>query len=259
MVKKTILVCALLFILPNVVRADDADIANLYAKYGITGALIITSLDGRVEYSYNEERLAQRYLPASTFKIPNTLIALEEGTVSGESAVIKWDGKDKGWVKWNKDQTLGSAFTLSCVWCYQEFAEKIGNDTYLKHLNALNYGNQKTGNNVTTFWLEGELKISAVEQIDFLRKVYLEQLPFDEKHIRLLKKLMIVEKTPAYLLRAKTGWAIRITKQHGWYVGYVEAKGKAWFFANNIEINSRQDSRFRKRLVMEALKVKGLI
>ena len=60
----------------------------------------------------------QGHIPASTFKIPNTLIALEEGVIKDQFEVIKWDGVVRQYAPWNADQTLATAFSRSCVWCY---------------------------------------------------------------------------------------------------------------------------------------------
>ncbi|VAW56028.1 Class D beta-lactamase [hydrothermal vent metagenome] len=253
------LAIVLLLLLPILASGSDIVISELYKKYGIEGALVIASLDGTVEYVHNTVRAKRRYLPASTFKIPNTLIALEEGAIKDDKEIIKWDGIDKGWPSWNKDQNLKTAFSISCVWCYQKFAKHIGDERYIQYLNDLNYGNKKTGKEVTNFWLEGELAISSMEQIVFLRKICLENLPFKRKNIHLLKKIMIVEENPKYSLRAKTGWANRIKYQHGWYVGYIEVNGKTWLFANNIQIKSKSDLAFRKQLVIESLKLKKII
>ncbi len=243
-----------ILLISNLSMADD-DIAKIYQQNGINGTLIISSLDQTIEYVHNKKRSLNRFLPASTFKIPNTLIALKEKAIKDEKQTIKWDGTKKGMAVWDQDQTLTTAFKRSCVWCYQEFAEKIGNDKYLEYLNLLNYGTKKTGRDIRTFWLTGDLAISAKEQINFLIKLYKEELPFLTKDIRLLKKIMTASDTPNYSLKEKTGW----TKDIGWYVGYVEVNTKVWFFASNIQVKSRADLALRKQLVLESLKVKGII
>lgn len=248
-----------MFLSIGVVNADEAGLAKLFNKRNVKGTIIISSLDGNTESIYNKARSEKGFLPASTFKIPNTVIALEEGAIANEKKIIKWDGEDKGWSPWNKDQSLETAFPLSCVWFYQELAKRVGNSKHLSHLDKLHYGNMKTGPNVTTFWLEGDLKISAREQIDFLKKLYKDQLPYKYEHLKILKKLMIVEETPQYVIRAKTGWAMRIKPQHGWYVGFVETSGQVWFFATNIDIERRSDSTYRKEITMEALKLEGIV
>ncbi|MCX5806175.1 MAG: class D beta-lactamase [Proteobacteria bacterium] len=240
-------------------HADDADLAKLFQDRGVEGTIIISSLDGKMNYVHNSRRSETRFIPASTFKIPNTLIALEEGAVKNEKEVIKWDGKDKGLDAWNKDQSLETAFPLSCVWFYQELAKRVGNENYLIQLKKLEYGNEKTGPDVTTFWLEGDLKISAREQIHFLKKLYEESLPYSKGNIKLLKKIMIIEENPQFTIRAKTGWAMRTDPQQGWYAGYVETKRQVWFFATNLEIRKKGDDSFRKEITMAALKAKGIL
>ncbi len=256
---KIIFILISLFFVSGITNAQDSLLTQLFTERNINGTIIISSLDGKTEYTYNKVRAEKRFLPASTFKIPNTLIALNEKAVLNEKEIIKWDGKDKGWSAWNKDQSLETAFPISCVWFYQELAKRVGNIKYILHLNKLNYGNKKTGHDVTTFWLDGELAISAREQIEFLKKLYKEDLPYKKNNIRLLKKLLIVEKNSRYIIRAKTGWATRIKKQHGWYVGYVETHQKIWFFAMNLDICKKSDAAYRKEITMEALKIKGII
>lgn len=238
---------------------EDSALAKLFIERNVKGTIIISSLNGEVEYLFNKKRSETRYLPASTFKVPNTLIALHEGAVANEMERIKWDGEDKGWEPWNKDQSIKTAFPISCVWFYQELAKRIGNSKYLSHLDQLNYGNKKTGPEVSTFWLEGELTISAREQIDFLKKLYKGELPYKKSHTQIVKNIMIVEKNPRFTIRAKTGWAMRITNQLGWYVGYVETSQKVWFFVINLDIGNENDAAYRKEITMEALKIKGII
>lgn len=237
---------------------EDAALARLFSDKKVEGTIVITNLDGSKRHVYNESRAGIPLLPASTFKIPNTLIALEEGVVS-EQEVMKWDGADKGVAAWNRDQTLESAFKSSCVWFYQELARRIGAEKYKAYLNRISYGNAVPDPKLTSFWLEGNLRISALEQVDFLKKVYRRELPFLPATYDTVSRLMTIETTPAYTLRAKTGWAQRVTPQVGWYVGYVEAKGTVWFFATNITINAPEDARLRQQITMEALRLKRIL
>ncbi len=243
----------------NNIKAEDRDLSAIFNDRGVTGTLILSTLDSEIEYIHNDSRSTKRYLPASTFKLPHTLIALTEGAITDSEEVIKWDGKDRGYSLWNKDQTLRSALPASCVWFYQELAKRLDNQTYLNHLERLDYGNKKTGPEITTFWLDGDIKISAREQIDFVKKLYREELPYPRKDQKLVKELMLITETPSYSLYAKTGWAMRKTNQHGWYIGYVETTSNVWFFATNIDIINKKDSKYRKEIVIESLKAKGII
>ncbi|PHS68546.1 MAG: class D beta-lactamase [Methylophaga sp.] len=255
MLKTTFTNILLLSLVPSYLFANEGDIADLYTSAGIEGVLLIQSINGEVEYTHNPAKLTQTYIPASTFKIPNTLIALEEGVIKDQFELINWDGIEREYSPWNQDQTLATAFSRSCVWCYQRFSEQIEKKTYNKYLHDFNYGNQKTGGNTSTFWLDGDLKISVQDQVSFLRKVYLEQLPIKHKNFSILKEIMLSENTPNYKIWAKTGWK----GQHGWYVGYIEAENNVWFFANHIAIKAPSDLILRRQLTIEALKLKGII
>ena len=234
--------------------SNDKESENIFKKTKITGTIVVSSLKGNKEYIYNNSRAIKRYIPASTFKIPNTLIALEERAIKDEYEIIKWDGKKRFYEAWNKDQTLQSAISISCIWCYQKLAKKIGNDKYLYYLNKLHYGNEKTGLDISTFWLEGDIKISAVEQINFLKKLYKNDLPFKQKYIDITKKILTVKTTKDYIIKAKSGWSDKI----GWYIGYVETKNDIWFFALNADIK-KEELKYRKQIVMEVLKIKNII
>jgi beta-lactamase class D len=240
-------------------RADDSELAELFQERGLVGTTIISSLDGKTEYIHNTVRSENRFVPASTFKILNTLIVLKEVAVRDEKEVIKWDRKDKGYAEWNRDQTIETAFPASCVWFYQKLARRIGREKYITHFRKIGYGNEKASPEVTSFWLEGDLAISAREQVIFLKKLFEESLPYCNNAMRLVKSLMIVQETPDFIIRAKTGWAMRTDPQQGWYVGYVETKGQVWFFATNFEIKRKGDEVFRKEITIAALKVKGIL
>jgi beta-lactamase class D len=249
----------LALVIASPASCEDHDLARLFSDKGIAGTIVISELKGsKKKYVYNESRANTPFVPASTFKILNTLIALETGAVT-EKDVIKWDGKDKGLAAWNRDQTLETAFNSSCVWFYQELARRIGTAGYEAYFSRVKYGTGKPTPELTTFWLEGDLKISAIEQVEFLKKVYKEELPFRHATYATLKKIMTVERTPEYTIRAKTGWAQRISPQIGWYVGYVESGVNVWFFATNMDISKPDDARFRQQITSDALKIKGII
>ena len=238
---------------------DDVIMAKLFENEAIKGTMIIESLDGTERYVYNDERAHIPLLPASTFKIPNTLIALEEGVVRLDSLIV-WDKVERSVRAWNQDQDLRSAFKSSCVWCYQFFARHIGLEKYNAYLQKLHYGNEKTGMDVERFWLDGELRISAYEQIAFLKKLYKNDLPFRQEHIDILKAIMVDEQGKNFTIRAKTGWAVpNGGEHHGWYVGYAESSKGVYFFATNLIIDSSDELPLRKLLSVEALKTKGIL
>ena len=160
--------------------------------------------------------------------------------------------------QWNSDQTLESALKVSCVWCYQEIARQVGSEKYESVLAQIDYGNHSTGNHVDLFWLNGDLRISAAEQIRFLARLFNYELPFRREHVDVLKDIMQAETNPEYSLYAKSGWAAT-TPQVGWYVGFVETGIGTWVFAMNMQVDNRAQVRLRKELTIAALQALGII
>ena len=252
--KKIKLLITIIFLTNSFSFAQDLELGNIFKNKQVDGTIVIESLNTKKIYIYNDKRAEMLFSPASTFKIPNTLIALNEGVVTKDSVII-WDKKNREYESWNKDQTLLTAFKSSCVWCYQEFASKIGVEKYEKYLKELNYGNKNIGNDVRRFWLDESLKITTYEQIKFLKRLYTNDLPFKIEDMNTLKEIMIDEKNEYYTIRAKTGWEWK----YGWYVGFVETKDDVWFFATNIDTKSKDDLIKRKEITLEALKIKKII
>ncbi len=249
----------LLLLFPRPATAGDPAIAGLFTRKGLEGTMVLSSLKSGRIFVHNDDRASRRLPVASTFKILNTLIALEERVATGKDHLIRWDGRRHDLADWNRDQTLESAFRVSCVWYYQELARRIGAEKYRDYLNRSGYGKLREPFDSTTFWLDGSLEISAREQADFLRQLYLRKLPFRGSSYETLREIMVAEKTPEFTMYGKTGWAASANPQIGWYVGYIETPDEVWFFALNMDVRSESDLALRKQLVREALQAKGII
>jgi len=233
-------------------------IAKVFAAEDVTGTIVVASADIDLVYVYNDARSATRFSPASTFKIPNTLIALDATVVTSAESKFTWDGTARGVPAWNKDQTLRSALQVSCVWCYQEIARAVGSERYADALAAMDYGNRQLGRHVDQFWLNGDLQISAVEQIAFLRKLLDYSLPFQRQHVDILKAIMLVEQSADYTLYAKSGWT-GAELHVGWYVGFVEKGEDTWLFAMNMRMYKAEQAALRKDLTIRSLRALGII
>ena len=150
MIKILIVISALLWSMPAL--AEDPALAELFSQQGVQGTIVMSSLNGGKTFIHNDLRAGQRFSPASTFKIPNTLIALEEKVLAGKDDIFKWDGQIHDVATWNHDQTLTSAFKVSCVWCFQELARRVGAEKYQQYLRDLNYGELREPFVAPTFW-----------------------------------------------------------------------------------------------------------
>jgi len=231
----------------------NEEFQNLFDAVNLNGAILIYNLQKNIYYSNDFKWCGEGKLPASTFKIPNSIIALELGIVKNDSTVLKWDG-EKRWNKnWNQDLILRDAFHFSCVPCYRKIARQIGVERMNKHLAKLDYGNITTdSSNIDMFWLEGNAMINQFEQIDFLTRFYEAELPIAEKTYITMSKLMVIEESLNYKISGKTGWAKHNGQDNCWFVGYVETNNEVYFFATNIEPKGQVDlntfARQRKEL-----------
>ncbi|TNE53828.1 MAG: class D beta-lactamase [Bacteroidetes bacterium] len=225
----------------------------------VRGAVLIYDLGDHKYYSNDYQWARKGHLPASTFKIANSIIALETGVAESDSSLFKWNGEKRRLKTWEQDLILKEAFHFSCVPCYQEIARKIGVKKMNQHLSKFDYGNMVVDSgNIDLFWLEGASRISQLQQIDFLKRLYQSELPISDRTEMIMKRMMIIENNDSLRISGKTGWSIQNDIHNGWFVGCLEIKDKAYFFATNIESTKQSDlDRFadlRKNLTMRALK-----
>lgn len=231
--------------------SQHIDFGRHFKELSVEGSIIIYDLKGDRTYEHNRDRNTTAFLPASTFKIPNSLISLETGVIDNEIAVLTWDGIEREFPEWNRDLNMREAIKVSAVWFYQVLARKVGHERMQKWVAQVGYGNKNIGAklDIDKFWLEGELQITPQEQIQFLRRFYNNELPFSARSLSIVKDILIVEKTPEYTIRAKTGLVRGITPEIGWYVGYLERDKNVYFFAVNINIRKEGDMSNRMELM----------
>jgi len=222
-----------------------------FAAFDATGTIVVADERAKAGATlvYDDKRARKRYSPASTFKIPHTLFALDAGVVRDEFQKFRWDGVARSFAAHNQDQDLRSAMRTSAVWVYQGFAKEIGEDRARDYLAKLNYGNADPAVQQGDYWIDGKLAISAYEQIGFLKNLYRNALPFRIEHQRLVKDVMIVEAGRDWILRAKTGWEGRM----GWWVGWVEWPSGPVFFALNIDTPNRMADLHKREAIVRAV------
>ncbi len=185
---------------------------------------------------YNMSLDTMRFLPASTFKIVNSLIGLQTGVITNDTMMIRWDGKNRAREEWNKDMGMTEAFKVSNVGYYQEVARRIGKDTMQKWLDSLSYGNKKIGTAVDSFWLDNSLKISPDEQLGLMKRLYFDQLPFRKSVHEEVRNVMLQENNTAYKLSYKTGWGLDEARNNiGWLTGWIEENNHVYFFVTFVK------------------------
>src|SRR6476620_2047544 len=232
------------FILLNACSQNNVTVDDSLKKYfdenHVTGTFGLYD-NGQGQFTiYNLSRFKDSaYLPASTFKIVNSLIGIETGIITNEKMVIPWDGIPRR-PEWDKDLTMEEAFKVSAVPYYQEVARRIGKDTMQHWLDTLGYGSRygkaiiKTS--LDTFWLDNSIKITSDEQLGLVKKLYFKQLPFQGRSQDIVKRIMLQENNANYNLSYKTGWGFRENGNAiGWVVGWIEENQHPYLFVLNVE------------------------
>jgi beta-lactamase class D len=240
------------------ITAQVPNLGQAFQDLSVDGSIVIYDKNNDRFYEHNRDRNRKEFFPLSTFKILNALISLETGVIRDDVTVLTWDGVQREFPTWNRDTNLRQAFKDSTVWFYQVLARKNGHERMQKFVQQAQYGNQQIGtpDQIDHFWLDGPLKITPKQEIEFLQRLERNDLPFSQRTIDLVKDIMIIERTPEYTLRGKTGyWGGPV----GWIVGYLEQRNNVYFFATNIHIPSAKDAPKRLEITRRTFKALGLL
>ncbi|WP_171014072.1 class D beta-lactamase [Chitinivorax sp. B] len=238
---------------------DRPDFAGAFNAAGVKGTFVLYDVAANQTLIYPRQRALQRFIPASTFKIPNSLIALETGAVRDLDEIQPYGGKPQRLAIWEKDMNLRDAIRVSNVPVYQVVARRIGQDRMAEWVKQFNYGNRDIGKVIDRFWLDGPLTISAIEQTRFLAKLAQKQLPLSKTTMDRVHDLTLQDQTEDYRLYAKTGWSDATRPGIGWWVGWVERDSKIYAFALNIDINTDRDADQRMVVARKLLADSGVI
>ncbi len=224
-----------------------------FTKQSVTGTFILLDPAAKKIHAWNPARAATRFIPASTFKIANSLIGLETGAVKSLDEVLPYGGKPQLFKEWEQDLPLREAIKVSSVPVYQELARRIGQQRMADGVKSLAYGNMETGQAIDRFWLDGPLKISALEQLEFIRRLLADELPLKKNTMRQVRGIVSTEASDHGLIHFKTGWCTAGEPQIGWLVGWIERGGSHHPFALNIDMANLRDAPKRMLILKECL------
>jgi beta-lactamase class D len=233
-----------------------------FADEGTSGTFVGYKTDDYLIIASDKDRSGQAFLPASTFKIPNSLIALETGVVEDpDKDVFKWDGVKRSIEAWNRDHTMRSAIAASAVPVYQEIARRIGAERMQKYVDLLDYGNHNIGGGIDQFWLTGDLRIDPIRQIDFVDRLRRGVLPISKRSQDLVRDILPVSKAGDAIIRAKSGLlGAEIGKPSlGWLVGWAEKGSSQTVFALNLDYREPRHIAARMTLAQACLADIGAI
>lgn len=233
--------------LPGLARAEPGrverdDLLARFSEQGATGTMVLFDPARGTTTTIGGERAERRFTPASTFKIPNSLIALEVGAVADESTIIPYGGRPQPYPTWEHDMSMREAIGLSAVPIYQELARRVGLERFRDHLARLDYGNRDPGTVVDRFWLDGPLAISAVEQTRFLARLAKKELPVSARAQAIVADIVRIEARDGRVLHAKTGVCASCRPMVGWWVGWVAQGEAVTAFALDMDLAGMADA-----------------
>lgn len=234
---------------------ERPDLVKVFQAEGVIGTFALFDPSTDRLTVVDAKRAAVRYVPASTFKITNSLIALEVGVVKDANDVIPYGGKPQDIKSWEKDMSMRDAIPISNVPIYQELARRIGLERYSMWLTKLDYGNREIGTGLERFWLDGPLAISAIEQSRFVARLGQSKLPMSERSQEVVRDILKLESKAGRTLHGKTGWAQKI----GWWAGWVDDNGKITSFALNMDMPTAQDAPKRVAIARTLLGQLGVL
>ncbi|ENU5940771.1 OXA-24 family carbapenem-hydrolyzing class D beta-lactamase [Acinetobacter baumannii] len=240
-------------------QQHEKAIKSYFDEAQTQGVIIIKEGKNLSTYGNALARANKEYVPASTFKMLNALIGLENHKAT-TNEIFKWDGKKRTYPMWEKDMTLGEAMALSAVPVYQELARRTGLELMQKEVKRVNFGNTNIGTQVDNFWLVGPLKITPVQEVNFADDLAHNRLPFKLETQEEVKKMLLIKEVNGSKIYAKSGWGMGVTPQVGWLTGWVEqANGKKIPFSLNLEMKEGISGSIRNEITYKSLENLGII
>ncbi len=226
------------------------DLSAYFGEY--EGSFVLYNLKQDTWTIHNARHATVRVSPDSTYKIYDALFGLEEGAITPQNSFLPWDQEVYPFEEWNDDQTLTSAMHASVNWYFQAIDQKLGSTRIHDYIKKIGYGNQNIKGGLSSYWMESTLKISPVEQVELLTKLYQNEFHFSQENIAAVTDSICLGSiegvtknasetegshgtTATGVLYGKTGTGqIDDQNKNGWFVGYVETADNTLFFAVNI-------------------------
>lgn len=210
--------------------------------------VVMDAKDARVLLEQGDCRT--RVTPASTFKVPLAVIGFDSGFLKDthspelpyKEGYVDWAGE-----KWRQPTDPTRWLKYSVVWYSQLIAHDLGEQKLTSYATKLGYGNADFSgdpgkkNGLDRAWIASSLKVSPLEQVQFLRKLVTHQLPVSEHAMTETEKAVDVSpagegweihgKTGSAFLRKLADGSVEEARGYGWYVGWAVKGERTLVFA----------------------------
>jgi beta-lactamase class D len=211
---------------------------------GMKGCFLLYNLKTNTFEKTIGEACEERFPACSSFKVPLAVMAFDSGVLKDEKQVLKWDGEKRFLEAWNKDQDAKSWMHESVVWFSQRLIPKLGKKKFKEYLSKFKYGNEDVSTGITSAWLNspsdprGSLAINAFEQVEFMKKLWINELPVTKRSMEITRQITYLETSPnGFKLSGKTGsnfydGARKI--QLGWFISHIGNGEKEYIAVTNL-------------------------
>ena len=220
-------------------KVSTIDLSSYFNEY--KGSFVLYDLKADSWNIYDMEQATLRISPNSTYKIYDALFGLEEGIISPDDSFMSWNGINYPFETWNMDQNLSSAMSSSVNWYFQKIDEQLGLPVIQSYIRKIRYGNESLSSNLSSYWMQSTLKISPIEQVELLTKLYHNSFDFTPENVNAVKDSICLYSSKKFFAKnknfyGKTGTG-RVDDQdvNGWFLGYFETNSNTYFFATNIQ------------------------
>lgn len=223
---------------------------HYFGEFGYCALVLERSRLSETFIEVGPKHCSQALSPCSTFKIPNALVGLQTGVVTGPDDLKEWNGKERPRKISNQDHTLASAINKSIVWYFQQVARDVGEERMAAWLEKLEYGNRDISGGIDRFWLGSSLKIDAHKQLELIKSLWHGTLPFDPEKQAQVRDMLVLESDLNGVVHGKTGGCPGGTEQNpkdlGWFIGWIDwnepkrQEPYVTFFVVNITDNKQR-------------------
>ena len=221
------------------------------------GCAVVYDLNADSYIVYNEAEVTRRVPPCSTYKIYSALNALEQGLITPEENELAWDGVRYIFESWNRDQTLRSAMRESVNWYFQSLDQITGTAQMEDFFTEIGYGDCNFGSDSDSYWNGSGVKVSALEQVELLVKLYRNDFDFNDANIAAVMNAMALNNEGPY---GKTGTGrLNGVNIAGWFVGFIETSNNTYFFAVYLYSDSGADGALAYETALNILESMNII